>query len=109
MSHELIHARVLEHLGRLRLGHLAERLDALLSEAARSEPTYLDFLDALLREEVGAKQQKRDRQHCRRRVVVAWSTEDVRDAASRIEAAERDEPVRAGGQQQCAEHPASRC
>lgn len=59
MSHELVHARVLEHLGRLRLGHLAERLDALLSEAARTEPTYLDFLDALLREEVGAKQLKR--------------------------------------------------
>ena len=59
MSHELVHARVLEHLGRLRLGHLAERLDALLSEAARGEPTYLDFLDALLREEVGAKQKKR--------------------------------------------------
>jgi DNA replication protein DnaC len=59
MSHELVHARVLEHLGRLRLAHLAERLDALLSEAARTEPTYLDFLDALLREEVGAKQLKR--------------------------------------------------
>ncbi len=59
MSHELVHARVLEHLERLRLGHLAERLDALLAEAARGEPTYLDFLDALLREEMGAKQRKR--------------------------------------------------
>jgi DNA replication protein DnaC len=59
MSYELVHARVLEHLERLRLGHLAERLDALLAEAARGEPTYLDFLDALLREEVGAKQRKR--------------------------------------------------
>ncbi|WIG94426.1 ATP-binding protein [Myxococcus sp. SDU36] len=59
MSHDLVHARVREHLGRLRLGHLAERLDALLSEAARTEPTYLDFLDALLREEIGAKQKKR--------------------------------------------------
>lgn len=56
---ELVHARVLEHLERLRLGHVAERLDALLSDAARSEPTYLDFLDQLLREEVGAKQRKR--------------------------------------------------
>ena len=53
MSHELVHARVLEHLERLRLGHLVERLDALLAEAARTEPTYLDFLDALLREEMG--------------------------------------------------------
>jgi len=59
VSRELVHARVREHLGRLRLGHLAERLDALLSEAARTEPTYLDFLDALLREEMGAKQNKR--------------------------------------------------
>ncbi|WP_198956253.1 hypothetical protein [Archangium sp. Cb G35] len=39
MSHELIHARVLEHLERLRLGHLVERLDALLAEAARTEPS----------------------------------------------------------------------
>ncbi|MCY1077036.1 ATP-binding protein [Archangium lansingense] len=59
MSHEFIHARVLEHLERLRLGHLAERLESLLAEAARTEPTYLDFIDALLREEVGAKQRKR--------------------------------------------------
>lgn len=44
---------------RLRLGHVAERLDALLSEAARTEPSYLGFLDSLLREEVGAKQSKR--------------------------------------------------
>jgi DNA replication protein DnaC len=46
-------------LGRLRLGRLVEQLDALLSNAARGEPTYLDFLDAILREEVGAKQRKR--------------------------------------------------
>jgi DNA replication protein DnaC len=50
---------VLEHLGRLRLGRIAEQLDALLSDAARGEPTYIDFLDAILREEVGAKQRKR--------------------------------------------------
>jgi DNA replication protein DnaC len=56
---ELIHARVLEHLQRLRLGHLAERLDALLADAARQEPTYLDFLDRLLSEEVSAKGRKR--------------------------------------------------
>jgi DNA replication protein DnaC len=56
---EIVRARVAEHLVRLRLGHIAERLDALLSEAARGEPTYLDFLDELLREEVGSKQRKR--------------------------------------------------
>jgi DNA replication protein DnaC len=56
---ELTHARVVEHLVKLRLGHVAERIDALLSEAARNEPTYLDFLDGLLREEVDSKQRKR--------------------------------------------------
>jgi DNA replication protein DnaC len=59
VSTEITRARVLENLGRLRLGRLAEQLDALLSNAARGEPTYLDFLDAILREEVGAKQRKR--------------------------------------------------
>ena len=56
---DIVHARVLEHLGRLRLGHLAQRLDAALSEAARNEPTYLAFLDQVLGEEIGAKQRKR--------------------------------------------------
>jgi DNA replication protein DnaC len=56
---EIVHARVGEHLLRLRLGHLAQRLDAILSEAARSQPTYLDFLDMVLKEEIGAKQRKR--------------------------------------------------
>jgi hypothetical protein len=56
---DIVRARVQEHLGRLRLGHVAEQLDALLSNAARTEPTYLDFLDVILREEVGAKQRKR--------------------------------------------------
>ncbi len=56
---DIARARVLEHLGLLRLGRVAEQLDALLSDAARTEPTYLDFLDVILREEVGAKQRKR--------------------------------------------------
>jgi DNA replication protein DnaC len=56
---DIVRARVLEHLGRLRLGRVAEQLDALLSNAARTEPTYMDFLDVILREEVGAKQRKR--------------------------------------------------
>jgi DNA replication protein DnaC len=59
VSAEIVRALVLEHLGRLRLGRIAEQLDALLSGAARGEPTYLDFLDTILREEVGAKQRKR--------------------------------------------------
>lgn len=56
---ELVHARVVDNLVKLRLGNVAERIDALLSEAARSEPTYLDFLDGVLREEATAKQHKR--------------------------------------------------
>lgn len=56
---ELIRARVGERLSRLRLGAVAERLDAILAHAARTEPTYLDFLDALLTEETEAKQKKR--------------------------------------------------
>jgi hypothetical protein len=43
----------------LRLRYVAERLDAVLSEAARTEPTYLDFLDNVLRQEVAAKQRTR--------------------------------------------------
>src|SRR6185295_8303159 len=56
---EIIRARVGERLARLRLGAVAERLDAILAHAARTEPTYLDFLDALLTEETEAKQKKR--------------------------------------------------
>ncbi|UQA61354.1 IS21-like element helper ATPase IstB [Polyangium aurulentum] len=59
MSVDLVHARVVESLMRLRLGYVAERLDALLAEAARTEPTYLDFLDNLLRQEADSKQRKR--------------------------------------------------
>jgi DNA replication protein DnaC len=59
VSTEITRARVLENLDRLRLGRISEQLDALLSAAARAEPTYLDFLDTILREEVGAKQRKR--------------------------------------------------
>ena len=56
---ELVRARVEDHLVRLRMGHVAQRIDAMLSEAARGEPTYLDFLDGLLREEIDSKQRKR--------------------------------------------------
>lgn len=56
---ELVRARVEERLVKLRLGAVAERLDGLLSQAARAEPTYLDFLDQILAEETDAKQRKR--------------------------------------------------
>lgn len=56
---DLLRARVEAHLVRLRLGAVADRLDALLSDAARGEPTYLAFLDGLLTNEIEAKQKKR--------------------------------------------------
>ncbi len=56
---ELVRARVEERLLKLRLGAVAQRLDGILSQAARGEPTYLDFLDVLLREELDAKQKRR--------------------------------------------------
>jgi DNA replication protein DnaC len=55
----VVQARVTEQLQRLRLRYVADRLDAVLSEAARTEPTYLDFLDHVLRQEVDAKQRTR--------------------------------------------------
>jgi DNA replication protein DnaC len=56
---ELARARVEDRLVKLGLGAVAQRLDAILSAAARTEPTYLDFLDQLLAEETEAKQKKR--------------------------------------------------
>jgi DNA replication protein DnaC len=56
---ELVRARVEERLQKLRLGAVAQRLDGILSQAARAEPTYLDFLDQILTEETEAKQKKR--------------------------------------------------
>lgn len=55
----VVHARVVEHLTRLRLRYVADQLDAVLNDAARKEPTYLDFLDTVLRQEVDAKQRTR--------------------------------------------------
>jgi DNA replication protein DnaC len=59
VSNDIVHARVLEMLGRLHLGHVATRRDAVLAECARTEPTYLAFLDQLLREEIDSKHRKR--------------------------------------------------
>ena len=56
---DLVRARVEERLVKLRLGAIAQRLDGILSQAARAEPTYLDFLDQILTEETEAKQKKR--------------------------------------------------
>ncbi len=56
---EIVRARVEERLVKLYLKTVAQRLDAILSQAARTEPTYLDFLDQILGEETDAKQKKR--------------------------------------------------
>jgi len=56
---EIVRARVEERLIKLYLKSVAQRLDAILSQAARAEPTYLDFLDQILAEETEAKQKKR--------------------------------------------------
>src|ERR671928_357714 len=56
---ELVRLRVEERLVKLYLKSVAQRLDAILSQAARLEPTYLDFLDQILTEETEAKQKKR--------------------------------------------------
>ena len=53
--------RILAALKRLQLSHLRETLTAVLSEAAKQEWTYLEFLDQILRREVDAKQGKRVR------------------------------------------------
>ena len=59
--HDPQEERVLVTLKRLQLTHLRETLTAVLSEAAREEWTYLEFLDQILRREVDAQQGKRIR------------------------------------------------
>jgi len=56
---DIVRARVEERLLKLRLGAVAQRIDAILSQAAHSEPSYLEFLDQILTEETEAKQRKR--------------------------------------------------
>jgi len=50
--------RLEEHLGRLKLYRVRERLSGLLEEAGKQEFSYSDFLDRILEEEVQAKQEK---------------------------------------------------
>ena len=51
-------ARLDEHLQRLRLNTVRERVEAPLQEASEKELSYADFLDGLLSEEVSAKTAK---------------------------------------------------
>jgi DNA replication protein DnaC len=59
--------RITEHLHRLKLFQVEERLETLLQEASAQEVTYADFLDRLLAEEVAAKVEK----HVTMRAVMA--------------------------------------
>ena len=56
MSPQMV--RLDEHLQRLRLTTVRERLEALLQDAAEKELSYADFLDGLLSEEVSTKTAK---------------------------------------------------
>jgi DNA replication protein DnaC len=58
---DLQEERILAALTRLRLGHLRDTLTAVLSEAAKEQWTYLEFLDRILNREVDSKQAKRVR------------------------------------------------
>ena len=55
---ELIYERVLSHLDRLKLGRMADQLDAASQQAAKEEWTYLRFLDHLLDCEVSARYER---------------------------------------------------
>lgn len=50
--------RLHKHRHRLRLFRSGERLEALLQEATAEEPSYADFLDHLLSEEIASKTAK---------------------------------------------------
>jgi DNA replication protein DnaC len=63
MTTDLVHARVVQHLQRVCLTYTGERLDAILSEAARKEPSYLEFLDRVLSDELEAREIKRLTMH----------------------------------------------
>lgn len=52
-------ARVVDGLRELLLRHTADRLDEVLSASAKADPTYLDFLDELVAEELLAKRGRR--------------------------------------------------
>jgi DNA replication protein DnaC len=58
---ELVATRIREHAERLRLAHLGENLEALVTRAEQQTMGYLDFLDVLLEEEVGVREGRRFR------------------------------------------------
>lgn len=48
----VVHPRLVDHLQRLRLGDVAELLDAVVAEAARRAPTSLDVREPVLKQEI---------------------------------------------------------
>ena len=56
-------ARIDEHLRKLRLHKLRERLEGLLQEASAQECSYADFLDRVLSEEAASKREKQVTMH----------------------------------------------
>lgn len=56
---ELIFERIQSNLGRLRLSRMAETLTDTLKSSEKQGGSYLAFLDALLEDEVAAKEQRR--------------------------------------------------
>jgi DNA replication protein DnaC len=61
MDLDPVEDRVAQALKRLQLNHLRETLPAVLSEAAKADWTYLEFLDRALQREIDSKQEKRVR------------------------------------------------
>jgi DNA replication protein DnaC len=57
--------RIDEHLRRLRLHKLRERLEGLLQEASEQELSYADFLDRVFSEEAASKREKQVTMHTR--------------------------------------------
>jgi DNA replication protein DnaC len=55
---DMAYSRVQSHLNRLKLLRMAERLDSVAEEAAKTECTYLDFLERLLETEVSARYER---------------------------------------------------
>jgi len=58
---ELVATRIREHAERLRLAHLGENLDTLVTRAEQATMGYLEFVDLLLEEEVGVREGRRFR------------------------------------------------
>lgn len=56
-------ARIEEHLRKLRLHKIRERLEGLLQEASTQECSYADFLDRVLSEETASKRDKQVAMH----------------------------------------------